>query len=183
MGSANIQLHAHDTRHLVRVLVVLVALGAAACAHGTITAASPGGLSPLSGKVADVTVTSQGIDQERKPVYDKLEGDRTIEQAITSRLVKDGRYDESGETRVSVRIKEFRLRSTGNAFVNGFLAGVDKLEGEVHVRQGEGSDERYVFKLSGSEEWYFKYSASARFRSLANELAEKVGTLFEDSSS
>jgi hypothetical protein len=30
---------------------------------------------------------------------------------------------------------------------------------------------------------YFKYSAAARFRSLASELAEKIATLFEDSPS
>ena len=57
------------------------------------------------------------------------------------------------------------------------------LDGEVDIQRGEDSTKRYTFKLSSSEEWYFKYSAAARFRSLARELAEKITTLFEDSSS
>ena len=57
------------------------------------------------------------------------------------------------------------------------------LDGEVDIQQGEDSNKRYTFKLSSSEEWYFKYSAAARFRSLTSELAEKIATLFEESPS
>jgi hypothetical protein len=38
-------------------------------------------------------------------------------------------------------------------------------------------------EIKHPEEWYFKFGAAARFRSLARELAEKIATLFEDSSS
>jgi hypothetical protein len=85
--------------------------------------------------------------------------------------------------RISVRITEFRLRPAGSAFWAGFMAGVDMLDGEVDIQRGEDSTKRYTFKLSSLEEWYFKYGAAARFRSLARELAEKIATLFEDSSS
>jgi hypothetical protein len=163
--------------------VVLAALALTACAHGRITAISPGDTAALSGRVSSVTVTSDSVLSDRRRVYDELDADRAIEKAIISRLVEDGHFDESGDTRVSVRITEFRLRSAGSAFWAGFMAGVDMLDGEVDIQQGEDSNNRYTFKLSSSEEWYFKYGAAARFRSLANELAEKITTLFEDSSS
>ena len=102
-----------------------------------------------------------------------------IEEAIVSRLGEDGHFDESGDLQINVRITGFRLRSAANAFWWGAWAGVDKLESDVDIQQGEDRVNHYGFELSGSEEWYFKYGATARFRSLARELAEKISTLFE----
>ena len=48
------------------------------------------------------------------------------------------------------------------------------LEGDVEIGRRAAEPARYSFVLSGSEEMYFKFSAAARFRSLANELATKV---------
>ena len=183
MDSASVRPYARNARLLAPLLVVFGALVLTACAHGRITATSPGDAGALSGRVSDVTVNSDAVIAERKGVYDGLDADRTIKEAIVSELVEDGHFDESGDTRVSVRITEFRLRSTGSAFMWGFFAGVDMLDGEVEIQQGEDSNKRFTFKLSGSEEWYFKFSAAARFRSLASELAEKIATLFEEPSS
>jgi hypothetical protein len=183
MDSANARPYVRNARPLAPLFVALAALALTACAHGRITAISPEDSAALSGRVSGVTVTSDGVLFERRRVYDRLDADRAIEEAIVSKLVEDGHFDESGDTRVSVRITEFKLRSAGTAFWVGFMAGVDMLDGEVDIQQGEDSNKRYTFKLSSSEEWYFKYGAGARFRSLANELAEKIATLFEDSSS
>jgi hypothetical protein len=51
-------------------------------------------------------------------------------------------------------------------------------EGEVVASPASGPPARYTFKLSGSEEMYFKFSAGARFRSLARTLAARVSEAF-----
>ncbi len=179
MDSANIPPGARSGRSLANFCGMLVALAMTACAHGQITNMRLGDTAALSGKVSVVTVTSEGVVAERRSVYERLDADRRIEEAIVSRLVEDDHFDESGDLRVSVRVTGFRLRSAGNAFWAGYMAGVDKLEGEFDIQQGEGHTNHYAFQLSGAEEWYFKYSATARFRSLSRELAEKISTLFE----
>jgi hypothetical protein len=171
---------ARNARPLAQLLVLLGVLAMTACAHGEIVNMRPGETAALSGKVSSVTVTSAGVPLERLVVYEDIDANRTIEETIVSRLVKDDHFDESGDLRVSVRITGFRLRSTGNAFWAGAMAGIDKLEGNVDIQQGEGHTNHYDFKSSGAEEWYFKYSSAARFRSLARVLAEKISTLLDD---
>ena len=179
MDSANVVPCTQNTRPLAQLLVLLGALTMTACAHGEIVNLRPGDTAALSGKVSGVTVTSAGVPLERLSVYVDIDGNRTIEEAIVSRLVEDGHFDESGAVQISVRITGFRLRSAGNAFWAGAMAGVDKLEGEVDIQQGDGHTNYYEIKSSGAEEWYFKYSATARFRSLTRVLAEKITALFE----
>jgi hypothetical protein len=179
MDSANIPPYARNARPLAQLLVLLGTLAMTACAHGEIVTLRPGETAALSGKVSSVTVTSAGVPLERLVVYEDIDANRTIEETIVSRLVEDDHFDESGDLKISVRINGFRLRSTGNAFWAGAMAGIDKLEGEVDIQQGEGHTNYYDFKSSGSEEWYFKYGSGARFRSLARVLAEKISMLFE----
>jgi hypothetical protein len=171
------------TRQFVSAFVLLAALVATGCADGTITSISRGGSAPLRAKVAEVTVSSASVVRERRARYDKLDGDRSIQRAIIDRLVEDGHFDSSGDMRIEVEITVFKLRSVSTALFLGFLAGEDKLYGKVSVSQDEDIGRRYRFELRSSEEWYFKVSASGRFGSLANELAEKISTLFDGASS
>lgn len=114
------------------------------------------------------------VDGERRAVFDEIGASDVINRVIVATLEQDGRYDPAGDVRIDVKITVFRLRSTGNVFWNGFFAGVDKLEGMVDVTRGAEPPTQYSFKLSGSEELYFKFGRAARFRSLAGELAEKL---------
>ena len=162
--------------HRFATLALLTALG---CAHGTISPAMHGAVSPPPRSVAIVTVTlDPAVGADRRTTYDDLGANDAIAREIVSRLGDQGHYDPAGTTRLEVTVTNFRLRSTGNAFVNGFFAGVDILEGEVRVVPASGEPARYVFKLSGSEEMYFKFGAGARFRSLTRTLASRVAGLF-----
>lgn len=153
----------------------LLISAAIACAHGTLTQINPGVQPSRTGRIAAVSVTAApSVDGDRRAVFDETAASDVISRAIVAGLEQDARYDLAGDTRIDVKITVFRLRSTGNAFWNGFLAGVDKLEGTVDVTRGDESPIQYSFKLSGSEELYFKFSRAARFRSLAGELAEKL---------
>jgi hypothetical protein len=159
------------------MLLLLAALG---CAHGTISPVDPRLAAP-SGKVAAVAVSlDPGVSDDRRAVYARLHGDDLIAQEIVQRLGRDGLYDAAGAMRVDVRVSVFRLRSTANAFWNGWLAGIDLLEGRVDVSRASAEPARYTFKLSASEEAYFKYSAAARFKSLARVLATRVSELFRE---
>jgi hypothetical protein len=165
-----------------RILGTAILFAVSGCAHGTITAVSPG--RPLAaGKVATVTVDATGATAaaDRRQAYESLNGGAVIEGAIRARLERDGLSDPNGDTAVQVEVGVFRLRSTGTAFWAGFLAGIDKLEGTVQFSQGAAEPSRYAFVLSSSEEWYFKYGASARLRALANELAEKIAEVLAQS--
>lgn len=166
--------HRRQMPRLGTAAVVAMAL-ASACAHGTLSPSGLGLAGSKLGKVAEVSVAIQpSMDADRLAVYDAFGGNDAIAAAITTRLEEGGLYDRAGDVRIAVTVTAFRLRSTANAFWNGFFAGIDKLEGRVDFVEGGAPPATYVFTLSGTEDIYFKYSAGARFRSLARELAEKL---------
>jgi hypothetical protein len=155
------------------VLVVAAAAVAGGCAHGSVRLASPGAPAPATVARVRATIT-ETVPAERRAVYEELGGNHVIEQALIESLTEAGKYDPHGDVLAEVRVDGFRLRSTANAAFNGWFAGIDKLEGEVDLKRSDTEPVRYVYTLSGTEDVYFKWSASARFRSLARTLADKL---------
>jgi hypothetical protein len=155
-----------------------VLLGLLGCAHGTLSPSAAVSPDRLPRKVGTVTVTlDPAVPAERRAVYERFDGNRLIAGQIIERLRRDALYDEAGADRVDVRVDVFRLRSPGNAFWNGFFAGIDRLEGEVVLARASAEPATYAFKLSGREDAYLKFSAGARFRSLARALGAKVSAV------
>src|SRR5207249_1121366 len=97
-----------------------------------------------------------------------------IRGAIEHELTDAGAWQPGGEVAVAVTVTNFRLRSAGNAFWNGFFAGSDLLDGQIDIRRGSAPPQRIAFKFSGNEDEYLKFSARARFRSLASALAREI---------
>jgi hypothetical protein len=178
MDSANVPPRARNTRPLAQLLVMLGALAMTACVHGELYTTRPGDTLALTGKVSGVTVTSGGVPLERMGVYEEIGANHLIGEAIISRLVEDGHFDESGDLRIIARITGFRLRSTANVILWGDWTGVDELAGEVDIQLGEDHTNYYGFELSAKQEDVFKATAKSRLRSLGGALAEKISALF-----
>jgi len=161
-------------------LILSIVIALSGCAHGTITPSSPSE-SHVAGRIRAVTVTaSTEIVPERLAVYRRMDGDELVAAQVVGQLNDLEVTDRSGDLEVEVTIEAFRLRSTGNAVWNGVLAGIDKLEGSVLVKQDDAEPVSYDFKLSGWEDGYFKYSSTARFKSLARELGRKIGSIIAE---
>jgi len=149
------------------------------CAHGTVRAVSPTPADLVAGPIGAVAITlSPDLPESRRTAYAKHQGDAVIQQAIKDAFAERGQWDPTSSQTIHVTVTVFRLRSTANAAINGFFAGIDLLEGQAELRHGDTPVMVYEFKTSGAEDQYFKYSAGARFRSLARalggELAEAV---------
>src|SRR4029434_10168830 len=102
------------------------------------------------------------------------EGEAVVRQAIVDAFTKRSHWDPPSSQTLQITITKFRLRSTTNAFINGYFAGIDMLEGEAELTLGSAAPGRYTFKASGAEEGLFTYSSSARLRSLAGVLAAEL---------
>lgn len=145
------------------------------CAHGTlrpVAPVAPGAPYRVRAITVDLAATAP---TDRRVAYEHHSGNQLIASAIVEELTAAGAYDAAGgDADLAVHVEQFRLRSTGNAVWNGFFAGIDKLEGNVDLRRDGAAPDRYAFVLSGTEDAYFKFSAEARFRSLARTLGEKI---------
>ncbi len=155
----------------MRSLAILVALVIVGCAHGRLEPPSARIPAPV-GRVAVAPVP--GLAAERIDRYRELDGDGMIREAIERELSDAGAWQPGGDVVVAVTVSNFRLRSAGNAFWNGFLAGSDLLDGQIDIQRGDAPPERIVFKLSGNEDLYLKFSATARLRSLSRTLAREI---------
>src|SRR5215813_10198475 len=153
-----------------RVVLGLIVVALLGCAHGHLdpaTARIPGPVGRLE------VVTVPDLEEDRIARYRELDAGGVIRDAIEDELRNGGLWQSSADVAVTVTVTNFRLRSTGNAFWNGFFAGSDLLDGRINVRAA-GDPEQITFKFSGNEDEYFKFSAAARLRSLARELASEV---------
>lgn len=159
---------------LAAVSVLSCVLG---CAHGTVQLVPPLPDEAVSGPIGEVSVTLvPSLPESRREAFVKHDGEALVRQAIVDAFAARAHWDPTAAQTLHVTVSVFRLRSTANAFINGFFAGIDMLEGEVEVRRGEAPPVRYTFKLSGAEDQYFKYSANARLRSLAQCLATELAS-------
>jgi len=150
-------------------LILLAAL--IGCAHGHLepgTARIPGPVGRLE------VAAAPDLAADRIQRYREFDGDAVIRAAIERELASAGQWQPSGPVAVSVTVTNFRLRSTGNAFWNGFFAGSDLLDGRLEILREGDAPEQIGFRLSGNEDEYFKFSAVARFRSLARALAREL---------
>jgi len=150
----------------VGLLVILQA-----CAHGHLDPAT----ARIPGPVGRIEVAAApDLPSDRIARYRELDGDRVIRETIESELTSGGLWQANGAVGVVVTVRNFRLRSTANAFWNGFFAGSDLLDGTIQIRRGDAEPEQIAFKFSGNEDEYFKFSSAARFRSLASALAREI---------
>ena len=148
---------------------ILVAL--IGCAHGHLdpaTARIPGPVGRLE------VVAASDLADDRIARYRELDAGGLIRDAIEHQLRAGGLWQPSADVAVTVTVTNFRLRSTGNAFWNGFFAGSDLLDGLIEISRAGSDPEQITFKFSGNEDEYFKFSAAARLRSLAHELASEI---------
>lgn len=153
-----------------RPLLGMALVALLGCAHGHLdpaTARIPGPVGRLD------VVAAPDLDEDRIARYRELDAGGVIRDAIEGELKNGGLWQPSADVAVTVTVTNFRLRSTGNAFWNGFFAGSDLLDGVIAIRAA-GDPEQITFKFSGNEDEYFKFSAAARLRSLADELASEV---------
>ena len=167
----------------VRVLrsagTMMAACLMAGCAHGTLSPVDMTRPARLTGNVAAVKVVlDEEVPADRRHVYEEMAASDVISRALVDALSERHVYDPAGDTAIEVHVSGFRLRSTTNAFFNGTLAGVDMLNGAVSMHQGAVEPVQFHFRVSGEEDWYFKYSAGARFRSMARVLAREVAARF-----
>lgn len=145
------------------------------CAHGTVRAISPTPTDGVLGPIGSVGVTlGPDLPESRRAAYAKHQGEDVIRTAISEAFTARGGWDPASGQALQVTVKILRLRSTTNAFLAGTFAGIDMLEGEAELRRGDGVTALYAFKLSGAEDQYFKFSAGARFRSLARCLGREL---------
>jgi hypothetical protein len=149
-----------------------------ACTHGRLEPAATRIPAPL-GRV-DVG-TAPDLPADRLERYRELDGDRVIREAIESELADGGLFQPDAPAAIAVTVTVFRLRSGVNAFVNGFFAGSDLLDGRIEIRRPDAAPETITFKFSGNEDEYFVLSSAARFRSLARELAREIRARVETS--
>lgn len=156
---------------LSRALVVVLLGILAGCTHGRLEPGTARIPAPL-GRV-DVT-TAPDLPADRIARYRELDGDRLIRESIEGELARAGLLQPEAPTSIAVTVTVFRLRSGANAFVNGFFAGSDLLDGRIEIRRPDAAPETITFKFSGNEDEYFVISAAARFRSLARELAHEI---------
>jgi hypothetical protein len=141
------------------------------CAHGRLEP----GTTRIPNPVGTVEVaTVPDLPADRIARYRELDGDGLIRGAIERELTAAGAWQPGVDAAIAVTVTNFRLRSAGNAFWNGFFAGSDLLDGQIEIRRGSAPPERIAFKFSGNEDEYFKFSAGARFRSLADALAREI---------
>ena len=145
------------------------------CAHGTVQVAPPIPDELPSGRIGDVKVSlAPTLPESRRAAFLEHDGEALVRQAIVEAFTQRAHWDPSSPEVLHVTVTVFRLRSTANAFVNGYFAGIDMLEGEAEVTNGDAPPTHYTFKLSGAEDQYFKWSSSARFRSLARCLGTSL---------
>ena len=114
------------------------------------------------------------LPASRRTAFAEHGGEAVVRQAIVDVFTERSHWDPSSSQVLQVTVTKFRLRSTTNAFINGYFAGIDMLEGEAELTMGSAAPGRYTFKLSGAEEQAFRYSSSARLRSLAHLLAMEL---------
>jgi|SRR5688572_10731085 hypothetical protein len=166
-------------RSLMRMAAASVLACLLGCAHGSVQALPPIPDEALAGPIGDVKITlSEALPESRRQAFLAHDGEALVRQAVVDAFARRSHWDPVSPQVLHLTVTVFRLRSTANAFINGWFAGIDMLEGEAEVTRGDAPPLRYTFKLSGSEDSYFKYSSGARFRSLARclgaELAEYV---------
>jgi hypothetical protein len=145
------------------------------CAHGTVRTVSPAPADLVAGPIGGVTIAlSPDLPESRRTAYTKHQGDAVIQQAIRDAFETRGQWDPASTQTIHLTVTVFRLRSTANAAINGFFAGIDLLEGRAELRHADTTVMVYEFKTSGAEDQYFKYSSGARFRSLARSLGSEL---------
>ena len=151
----------------IRSVLLAVLLG---CAHGHVTPEAR-----IPAPVGRVEVTpAADLPAERIARYRELDADGVIRAAIEREVTAAGAWQSGSDVVIAVTVTNFRLRSASNAVWNGFLAGSDLLDGYIDIRGRDGTPERMMFKFSGNEDEYFKYSAAARLSSLARALAREI---------
>ena len=162
-----------DMRSRFVIVILALCLG---CAHGQLT---PSGtpLEPMTPPIGVVrVVAADTLPADRMTRYRDFDGDVLIADAIRTELVEEGLWEEGADTEIDVTVEIFRLRSTGTTFWVGFYAGIDKLEGTFMIFRDGSDPEVVTFKYSGAEDQYLKFSAGARFRSLADALAHDIAS-------
>jgi hypothetical protein len=153
------------------ILPLVLALG---CAHGHLTV-PVSQMGPAKPPIGAVRVTaSEALPPDRLERYRHFGGDELIARVVRERLVAEGIWQDGAPNEVVVRVEQFRLRSAGTAFWVGVFAGIDMLEGTLTIGPGGTDGEPIGFKYSGAEDEYMKFSAAARFRSMAGALADDV---------
>jgi hypothetical protein len=114
------------------------------------------------------------LQADRLERYVNLDGDDLIAEIMRTRLVDECLWQDGAANEVAVTVENFRLRSTGTTLWVGIYAGVDMLEGTLTIGPAGEEHDPIVFKYSGAEDQYLKFSAGARFRSMAGALADDV---------
>src|SRR5678815_2090985 len=102
--------------------------------HGTMQVLSPGSMELASAAVGSVTVAlAPTLPESRRTAFVEHEGEAVVRQAIVDAFTKRSHWDPSSSQKLQITITKFRLRSTTNAFINGYFAGIDMLEGEAEL--------------------------------------------------
>lgn len=82
---------------------------------------------------------------ENSTAVDKL----NLETYLTVALQEKGLYDESSKNKIQIKITDVNIRDNVSAILAGFLAGSDKVEGQITLIDGNGK-EKLQFEVFAS---------------------------------
>jgi Domain of unknown function (DUF4410) len=160
----------------VRRGLVLVALGVAllsGCSSGVVRPTTAGRGHLVSSDVVASKVTLSFTPEAQKELSDNLKFNQntlldTIKRALQARKLLDESNPKATQS-IEILLTDIRVRSSFNAFMFGFMAGADRVKGDVTLRD-----------VSGTELDHFSVYADYALGGLAGAQDEaRMGWLYE----
>ena len=156
-------------------LVLLVAgLAQAAGCSGHSQPEVPVATGPRVPNVGSVVVTVSGaVSPDVKEIFDEVNGTKRLQVAVEGAGAKVAKLTPGSPRVLEVEVTAFRLRSGATVFWAGIMAGVDTLDVNVTVRDGDHVVRTYTSGV-GSSGIKGGLTSSSRFQPMADVVAERV---------
>lgn len=123
------------------ILVSLVVLGLAGCASGIETRDDVASSQFIGANQPVKAVTISFTSQAQNELADNLKFNQNVlVDHVVRALQARSQFNASNPSAESIEIQmtDIRIRSNFNAFMWGFMAGADKLAGDVYLRDASG---------------------------------------------
>lgn len=116
---------------------------------------------------------SDKVDPDGQQIFSEVDGTPRLKQAVEKAVANVAKLNAASPRVLEVEVTGFRLRSGATVFWAGIMAGVDTLDVNVAVREGQQVTRSYTTGV-GSSGIAGGLTSSSRFQPMADVVAERV---------
>lgn len=120
-----------------------------------------------------IVTVSDKVDPDDQQIFKEVDGTPRLKQALEKAVANVAKLNAVSPRVLEVQVTGFRLRSGATVFWAGVMAGVDTLDVDVAVRDGQQITRSYTTGV-GSSGIAGGLTSSSRFQPMADVVAERV---------